>query len=88
MTLYERTLADGRVVSVEQMIFNRRVCISSFPLTYDDGWCYPGDLGVAFVVAAAKAWDGDGDPPPGWIKQVSTGRRRHGGDPAREYVAR
>lgn len=46
-------------------------------------------LGCPFVIAAAKAWDGTGDPPDGWIKQqLSTGRRRTNGDPAKEFVER
>lgn len=87
MILYERELPDGQQISVVQMIFSRRICIGG-PYCYDDGWCYPNDLGLLFVVAAAEEWDGEGDPPDGWIKQVSTGRRRPDGDPAREFVAK
>lgn len=85
--LYERDLEDGRVVHVVQMLFSRRICIGD-GTGYSDGWCYPNDLGAVFVVTAAELWDGEGDPPDGWIKQLSTGRRRWGGDPAREYVER
>lgn len=85
MILYEHTLEDGRTVSVLQMIYSRRITIGT-GLFYDDGWCYPNDLGVPFVLAAAEDWDGDGDPPHGWIKNVSTGRFRPGGDPTKEYV--
>lgn len=84
---YERELEDGRVVSVIFMMYSYRLCVGD-GLRYDDGWCYPHDLGQAFVIACAEEWDGEGDPADGWIKQLSTGRRRYGGDPAREYVDR
>lgn len=84
LILYERELADGRVVSVNTMLFSYRICVSSFPLTYDDGWCYPHDLGREFVIAAACGWNGQGDPADGWIKHLGSGRYRAGGDPRRE----
>lgn len=87
MILYERTLPDGREISVMLMVFNFRVCIGD-GLCYDDGWCYPHSLGRDFVLEAADSWNGIGDPPDGWIKQLSTGRRRENGDPMREYVER
>lgn len=87
MIVYERQLPDGREISVTLLIFNYRICIGDHS-TYDDGWCYPHTLGKAFVLAAARAWDGEGDPPDGWIKHLGSGRRRTDGDPAREYVER
>jgi hypothetical protein len=86
--LLERDLPDGRTITVMLMLFGYRICIGDGLLFFTDGWCYPLDLGQAFVMAAAKAWDGNGDPPDGWIKQLSTGRLRAGGDPARETIDR
>jgi hypothetical protein len=83
--LYEKDLPDGRQVCVMLMIFNFRITIGD-DLTVFDGWCYPQDLGKEFVISAAESWDGEGDPPDGWIKQISTGRRRKNGDPNQEYV--
>lgn len=85
--VYERQLPDGRIITVLAMIFNYRIAIGE-GWEYSDGWCYPRDLGKAFVLAAAQAWDGEGDPPDGWIKHLGSGRRRTDGDPAREYVER
>jgi hypothetical protein len=88
-SLYWRELEDGRAVSVWRMMFNLRICIGPSDLPcFDDGWCYARELGAAHVIALATAWDGSGDPPAGWHKHVTTGRRRVNGDPAQEYVAR
>lgn len=82
--LYQRELDDGRVIVVYQMFYNARICIGpANEPTYDDAWCYPDQ---ATALKAAAEWDGEGDPPVGWIKQVGTGRRRVDGDPSREYV--
>lgn len=83
--LYERDLDDGREITVHLMLFTTRICIGPKGEGYDRGWCYP-DARVA--IAAAMAWDGEGDPPDGWIKEVGTERRRVDGDPAQEYIAR
>lgn len=92
--LYERTLDDGRILAVYQMLFTTRICIGpNDGLTYEDGWCYPN---TDRALHCAEIWDGEGDPGVGWIKQISTGRRRsdgpggfHGrGDPDKEYVMR
>lgn len=52
-----------------------------------DRWCY---LDPGTAVAALHAWDGRGDPPAGWVRQVSTGRRRpmHDQDPLDEVQYR
>lgn len=85
-SLHTRVLEDGRELTVYPMTFGKaRLCIgpAGEPF-YDDGWCY-ADPAVA--IEAAKTWDGEGDPPAGWHRQLSTGRRRTDGDPAKEYVA-
>lgn len=87
MILHQRELEDGREITVVQMIFTRRICIGpAGELCFDDGWCYPNDLGALFVVAAAIAWDGEDDPPVGWVKHIGSGRRRKNGDPNQEWV--
>lgn len=51
-------------------------------LGYSNRWCYePGTALQAF-----NAWSGAGEPE-GWHRHPSTGRRRPGGDPEKEYVA-
>lgn len=86
MILYERDLPDGRQISVLGMIFNFRLCIGDGKTAYDDGYCYPQDLGLPFVLAAAEEWDGTNDPADGWTKHIGSGRKRPGGDPTKEYV--
>lgn len=81
--LYVREIDDGWVICVLRMAFSDRVCLGRIEdtFTYDDGWCYPVR---ALALRAAQTWDGKGDPPDGWIKQLSTGRCRRDGDPKRE----
>lgn len=83
-----RVLGDGRVVVLYQMLFTWRVTIGpDGEGWYDDFWCYPP---TQFDAAhqALTSWDGNGDPPDGWIKHGRTGRRRPDGDPTREYIER
>jgi hypothetical protein len=85
-SLYTRELEDGRELTVYPMTFGKaRLCIgpAGWP-TYDDGWCYADPQQA---IDAAATWDGEGDPPVGWHRQISTGRRRPDGDPEQEYVA-
>lgn len=78
-----RQLPDGRYVAVFPFLFTWGVVIGTSWATYDDRWCYH-DMELA--IAAAFTWDGNGDPPDGWHRHTTTGRRRPDGDPAREYV--
>ena len=82
--IYERVVGDSEIV-VYPMIFTTRVCIGDVgDYGYRRAWCYPSR---ARAVEAAKAWDGQGDPPDGWIKEVGTERRRVDGTAATEYDA-
>jgi hypothetical protein len=82
--IYERELGDGRELTVRPMIFTTRLSIGPAGEEYlDDGWCYEDPQAA---VEAAKTWDGEGDPPVGWHRHVTSGRRRPGGDPTKEYV--
>lgn len=89
MILSERVLDNGLQIDVCAMTFGKaRLCVGIAPTRehgYEDGWCYE-DAVVA--LAAAETWDGEGDPPDGWHRQISTGRRRTDGDPEQEYVHR
>lgn len=74
-------------LTVYAMIFGKaRLCIGMVDSsTYDDAWCYANPRAA---IKAAITWDGEGDPPVGWHRHISSGRRRPDGDPAREYVYR
>jgi hypothetical protein len=50
----------------------------------DDRWTYPS---VGDAIAALTRWDGEGDPPNGWIRHRPSGRRRPDGTAGSEYVA-
>jgi hypothetical protein len=83
---YWRALPDGeREITVYPMLFGKaNVCISYRGSTgIEDAWCYPT---LHTAIAAAEAWDGNGDPPNGWTRNPSTGRRRDNGDPSTEYI--
>jgi hypothetical protein len=86
--LYHRYFDDGLTeVAVYPMTFGKaRVCVGLVgDGMFTDGWCYER---AGMAIEAAKAWDGEGDPPDGWHRQLSTGRRRTDGDPEQEYVRR
>jgi hypothetical protein len=88
--LYRKELDDGREIVVYPMLFTDRLCIGvAGDGGYERAWCYPRlhPAGQTTAVIAAEAWDGEGDPPVGWIKEVGTERRRVDGDPEREYDA-
>lgn len=79
--VYCRVLTDGRVIHLVPMLINVRLCIGT-PQdnrfgSFTDGWCFDR---VRFVDAliAASTWDGDGDPPGNWKKNVTTGRHGPG----------
>lgn len=81
--IFVKEIAPGYFVGATGMIFTTRVWVGD-STSVIRAFCYE-DPEVA--LAAARAWDGDGDPPDGWIKEVGTERRRINGDPAREYDA-
>lgn len=86
--LYRRELEDGREIVVYPMLYTLRLCVGPVGDGYERAWCYEPrpKYGVPALIAA-EMWDGEGDPPDGWIKEVGTERRRPDGDPAREFVA-
>jgi len=63
-------LPDGRELTVYRYIYNDRVVIGP-PQPCDfwaEGWCFI--QGAA--VEAVTDWDGTGDPPGPWIKNLRT----------------
>lgn len=73
-----RDLPDGRTITVYQMIFTWRLCIGQTDddVGYDRAWCYEPRF-KADMEDALHTWDGEGDPPGRWLKEVGTERRRH-----------
>jgi hypothetical protein len=81
-----RPLADGRELTIQRMGPGwGRLTVGPRPSHghYDDAWDYPTH---ADALNAMEAWDGHGDPPDGWIRNLLTNRRRPDGDPAREHI--
>lgn len=83
-----RRLDDRRWVGVMPLLFTYGVCWGWIgdPTGVEDRWCYPKASGLELAVAAATLWAGSGDPIDGWVRQVSTGRRRPDGTPESEYI--
>lgn len=84
--LSPRPLGDARWAAVRPLMYTHAIITGRMGdrTGYEDRWCYPTR---AQALAAIEAWDGQGDPPVGWIRNPSTGRRRTDGDPSREYEA-
>lgn len=82
-SLYFRKLEDGHEVVVYPMLGNRaRLCLGDGDVSIVDAFCYDSP---ARAIEAAQTWDGTTDPLDGWTKNPITGRRRPGGDPAKEH---
>ncbi len=88
--LYTRKLPDGRVIYLAPLGTGTRLGISRNDTVhvYDDVWDYPFDSKLCGPDAgwrAALGWDGEGEPE-GWYRHPRSGRRRPGGDKAKEHV--
>ncbi len=82
-----RELADGRDLIVYEMIYTWRLCVGQRDAgNYDRAWCYEPRF-YNDVVAALSTWDGRGDPPGRWLKEVGTERRRHFDTPGNEVAS-
>lgn len=77
LALYVRLLDGGRYVAVYRFMLNDRLVWGPDDGTgnYDRGFCYQQD---GSAIEAAQAWDGEGDPPGPWIKEVGTSPKRYG----------
>lgn len=72
VALFVRDVGDGYELIVYRLLFNDRICWGRRDdMGYERAFCYRQD-GSALV--AAQTWDGTGDPPGPWIKEVGTER--------------
>lgn len=82
--LFCRVLDDGRIMHLIPLMFTFRVCVASASENrsgcFADGWCYAKQR-LAAAVHVALFWDGQGDPPGPWIRNVLTGRYGPGANP-------
>lgn len=87
--IVKRELGDDVWLCLRRMMFgNVRLSLvegdpDNFSCFHAKNFCYH-DPGLARV--AYETWDGQGDPPKGWVRHIETGRRY---DPAtdREWVS-
>lgn len=78
-----RELPHGRVLHLRPMGHNVRLTLSVVDGVGPEGsWCYAAPLEAW---QAVLGWNGEGDPPDGWIRHIDTGRRRHDGTAATEF---
>lgn len=82
-----RVFPNGRVAAVTPMTFGKGRLVMTervrdWKWSYDDAWCYQT---LQEAMDALAKWDGEGEPE-GWFRNPRTGRRREGGNPAREYI--
>ena len=84
-SIYFRRMDSGDAIAVYPMTFGKaRVClIDAAHGQVANAFCY-GSRTQA--IAAAEVWNGEGDAPDGWHRHPETGRRRDGGDHAKEVV--
>lgn len=85
--LAQRYFADGTVLSVEEMIFTRQICLrmpQTNPMCCDDLWCFEKTLDIIEIL---KNWNYPEDKEPmGWHRHPPSDRRRVKGDPNMEYI--
>lgn len=81
-----RDLDDGRELTIQVIGAGQgRLTIGPRPShgMYEDAFDYQS---VAEAWRAMNEWDGHGDAPTGWFRNLGTDRRRTGGDPDQEYI--
>ncbi len=81
-----RIFDDGTIYAVMPMLLgNGRIVVDVDAYGSADFYCYDG---VLTAIEALWAWNPDfQDEPSGWKRHYATGRRRPGGDPAKEFIS-
>lgn len=84
-----RALEGGAYVLAKRLMFHWTVIHGYIGdlWGYDDRWCFATEASALEAVAAWPMDDPKGYEPSGWHRHPATGRRREGGDPARETVS-
>jgi hypothetical protein len=79
---------DGRWVALAPMIYTTAILVGAIgdQSSYDDRWCYDSHATAIVGLALWIVRQCQGEPT-GWSRHPASGRRREGGDPAREHVA-
>lgn len=78
-----REIEPGEYLGVLPMTFGKgRLCTGLTVVGYELGYCYES-LSAA-IVAMHAFRPQEMAEPDGWFREVTSGRRREGGDPAKE----
>lgn len=76
---------NGLEIFLYPMGANVRVCVGLIDSQFiDKAWCYDRSK-ITELKSVLTQWNGIGDPPDGWHREVNTGRRRDNGDPEKEH---
>lgn len=67
-----RPIGNDTWICVAPMLYTFRLMLCT-PDYVMDFYCYPDRVRA---LSAFELWDGEGDPPDGWVKHHATGRRR------------
>jgi hypothetical protein len=80
-----RELPDGRVAWIHRLMFTHALLVAHLPCeSYEDRWCYQHREDA---IRALQEWNPETEAEPtGWHRHPPSGRRRPGGDAAKEYV--
>jgi hypothetical protein len=85
--LHVRALEDGRFLFLLQWrAHGVQLSVGAGDGVFTDTWIFDAEQYDAGW-REARGWDGQGEPN-GWYRHVQSGRRREGGDPAKEYIQR
>lgn len=82
-------LGGGRYCAIKPLLFHWTLIIGEIgdKEGFEDRFCYADRASAAtgLIEWSSREWKGE---PEGWHRHPATGRRRPGGDKAREYHAR
>lgn len=73
-----KPLDEGLWICLADMMFTYRLMVCDpTPSGVHEFYCYPKERGIVAALSAFFTWEGEGDPPDGWVKHHPSGRRRH-----------
>lgn len=70
--VHMRTLPDGRVCGVHQLLFHWTLHVGIHEFGYEERYCFDT---FPRAVVGLESWSGEGDPE-GWHRHPESGRRR------------
>jgi len=80
-----KLIGDGIYAAIKPLMYHWTMVVGLVGdrMSYEDRWCFETRQ---MAEQGLREWSGEGEPV-GWHRNPRTGRRRPGGNPAKEYVA-